>query len=67
MKNKKIKIHVKNNHWALGSFPTDKEGEKVFTITNAHFEKALEKLPKIKEKIEIFIDWDEDNFQIINV
>ena len=62
MKNKKIKIHVKNNHWAPGSFPTDAEGEKVFTITNAHFEKAFEKFPKIKEKVEIFIDWDEDNF-----
>ena len=34
MKNKKIKIHVKNNHWAPGSFPTDAEGEKNFTITN---------------------------------
>jgi len=60
--NKKIKIHVKNNHWAAGSFPTDSEGEKVFTIKNSHFEKALEKFPEIKEKVEIFIDWDEDNF-----
>ena len=51
MKNKKIKIHVKNNHWASGSFPTDAEGEKVFTITNAHFEKAFEKFPEIKEKV----------------
>ena len=62
MKNKKIKIHVKNNHWAPNSFPSDAEGEKVFTITNAHFEKAFEKLSGIKEKVEIFIDWDEDNF-----
>ena len=62
MKNKKIKIHVKNNHGSPGSFPSDKEGEKVFTITNAHFENALKKFPKIKERIEIFIDWDEDNF-----
>jgi len=62
LKSKKIKIHVKNNHGASGSFPTDVEGEKVFTITNAHFEKAFEKFPGIKEKIEIFIDWDEDNF-----
>ena len=62
MKNKKIKIHVKNNHGLPGSFPSDKEGEKVFTITNAHFENALKKFQKIKEKIEIFIDWDEDNF-----
>ena len=48
--NKKIKIHVKNNHWAAGSFPTDAEGEKVFTIKNSHFEKAFEKLPEIKKK-----------------
>ena len=60
--NKNIKIHVKNNHWAAGSFPTDAEGEKVFTIKNSHFEKAFEKFPEIKEKVEIFIDWDEDNF-----
>ena len=60
--NKKIKIHVKNNHWAPGSFPTDAEGEKVFTIKNSHFEKVFEKFPEIKEKVEIFIDWDEDNF-----
>ena len=60
--NKKIKIHVKNNHWAAGSFPTDAEGEKVFTIKHPHFEKAFEKFPEIKEKVEIFIDWDEDNF-----
>ena len=62
MKNKKIKIHVKNNHWAPGSFPTDAEGEKVFTITNVHFNKAFEKFPEIKEKVDIFFDWDEDNF-----
>ena len=63
MKNKKkIKIHVKNNHWTPGSFPTDAEGEKNFTITKSHFDKALEKFPEIKEKIEIFIDWDEENF-----
>ena len=60
--NKKIKIHVKNNHWTPGSFPIDSEGEKVFTIKNSHFEKVFEKFPEIKEKVEIFIDWDEDNF-----
>ena len=59
---KKIKIHVKNNHWAPGSFPTDAEGEKNFTITKSHFDIALEKFPEIKEKVEIFIDWDEENF-----
>tara|TARA_B110001452_G_scaffold116501_1_gene96622 strand:- start:28 stop:1053 length:1026 start_codon:yes stop_codon:yes gene_type:complete len=63
LKNKKIKIHVKNNHWAPGSFPTDVEGEKVFTITKAHFEKAFQKSPEIKEKVDIFFDWDEENFK----
>ena len=43
--NKKIKIHVKNNRWAPGSFPVDAEGEKVFTIKRSHFEKAFEKFP----------------------
>jgi len=60
--NKKIKIHVKNNHWASGSFPTDAEGEKNFTIRKSHFDKALDKFPEMKEKLEIFIDWDEENF-----
>ena len=62
MKNKKIKIHVKNNHWAPGSFPTDAEGEKVFTITSDHFDKAFEKFPEVKKRVDIFFDWDEDNF-----
>ena len=63
MKNKKIKIHVKNNHWAPGSFPTDAEGERNFTITKEHFDQALNNFPEIKEKVEIFVDWDEDNFK----
>ena len=61
--NKKIKIHVKNNHWAPGSFPTDAEGEKNFTITKDHLEEALKDFPEIRNKIEIFVDWDEDNFE----
>ena len=60
--NKKIKIHVKNNHWGPGIFPTDAEGEKNFTITKDDFDRTLEKFPEVKEKIEIFIDWDEENF-----
>ena len=61
--NKKIKIHVKNNHWAPGSFPTDVEGEKNFTITKEHLDEALKNYPEIKEKVEIFVDLDEDNFK----
>ena len=59
---KKIKIHIKNNHGRPGTFPCDLEGEKNFTITREHFEKALENVPEIKDKIEFFIDWDVDNF-----
>ena len=60
---KKIKIHIKNNHWAPGSFPTDLEGEKNFTITEEHLNEALKNCPEIKEKLEVFVDWDEDNFE----
>ena len=63
MTNKKIKIHIKNNHWAAGSFPTDEEGEKNFTITQDRFNKVLDKYPDLKDKIETFVDWDEDNFE----
>ena len=61
--NKKIKIHIKNNHARTGTFPSDLEGEKNFTITKKHLEKALENEPNIREKIDFFIDWDQDNFQ----
>ena len=61
--NKKIKIHVKNNHWAPGSFPTDAEGEKNFTITKEHLNETLKDFPEIKDKLEIFVDWDEENFE----
>ena len=30
-----------SNHWAPGSFPTDAEGEKNFTITEKHLNEAL--------------------------
>ena len=62
-KQKKIKIHIKNNHWAAGSFPTDAEGEENFTITKEHLDEALKDHPEIKDKLEIFVDWDENNFE----
>ena len=62
-KEKKIKIHIKNNHWAAGSFPTDAEGEENFTITKEHLDEALKVHPEIKDKLEIFVDWDEENFE----
>ena len=60
--NKKLRIHIKNNHGRPGTFPCDLEGEKNFTITKEDFEKALEKEKGVKEKINFYIDWDEDNF-----
>ncbi len=60
--NKKIKIHIKNNHGRPGTFPCDLEGEKNFTITKSHFLSALNEEKNIKDKIEFYIDWDEDNF-----
>ena len=59
---KKIKVHIKNNHGRPGTFPCDLEGEKNFTITKNHIDKVLKYEPKIKEKVEFFIDWDEENF-----
>jgi len=58
-----IKIHIKNNRWAEGSFPNTPEGEEVFTITEQRFNAAMAEFPAIKDKIEWFIDWDTDNFQ----
>mgnify|MGYP006093067947 CR=1 FL=1 len=60
--NKKIKVHIKNNHGRSGTFPCDLEGEKNFTITKEHLNKALENEPKIKNQVDFFIDWDENNF-----
>ena len=60
--NDTVKIHIKNNRWAEGSFPNTPEGEEVFTITQAHFDTALNDYPNLKGKISAFVDWDEDNF-----
>jgi phosphoglycerate dehydrogenase-like enzyme len=59
----KTKIHVKNNRWAEGSFPNTPEGEAVFTITRGHFEETLNRFPALADKLDVVIDWDEDNFK----
>jgi len=59
---KKIKIHIRNNHWKEGFLPCDQEGEKHSTITEEEFEKGLSKYPEIKDKIEYLVDWDEDHY-----
>ena len=57
-----MKIHVKNNRWAPGSFPNTPEGEEVFTITQERINSVLEDFPDLKGKAAYFIDWDTDNF-----
>ena len=54
--NKKVKIHVKNNHWAPGFFPTDAEGEKNFTITREHLDQALKNFPKPSKLNQILLE-----------
>ena len=63
MTDKKIKIHIRNNHWKAGSLPCDLEGEINNTITKEIFEKKLKVFPEVKDKIEYLIDWDDDNFE----
>ena len=58
----KIKVHVKNNRWAEGSFPNTPEGEAVFTITRHRFEEAVKAFPALANRLDVLIDWDEDNF-----
>lgn len=58
-----IKVHIKNNRWAEGSFPNTPEGEEVFTITEERFAQTLARFPRLEGKLETFIDWDEDNWE----
>ena len=57
-----MKVHVKNNRWAPGSFPNTPEGEEVFTITQERIDIVLEGFPDLKEKLDYVVDWDADNF-----
>ncbi len=59
---KKVKIHIRNNHWKKGFLPCDLEGEKHSSITKEEFEKGLSQYPEIKDKIDYLVDWDEDNY-----
>jgi len=58
----KLKVHVKNNRWAPGTFPNTPEGEAVFSITQERLNDALTDFPDLAEKLEFFIDWDIDHF-----
>ena len=62
MINKKLRIHVKNNHASPDTFPPTIEGEEVFTITKECIQVACEDHPVVAEQVEVFIDWDLDHF-----
>ena len=62
MTNNKLRIHIKNNHASLGTFPPTIESEEVFTITEERFGDACERFPAVAEQVEAFIDWDLEHF-----
>ena len=62
MRSDKLRVHVKNNHASPDTFPPTKEGEAVFTITEARFQAACERYPDVAKQIEVCIDWDLDRF-----
>ncbi len=59
----KVRIHIKNNHASPGTFPNTPEGEVVFTITRERFEAAAARHPATAARLDVFIDWDLDNFR----
>ena len=61
---KKIKIHIRNNHWKEGFLPCDAEGEKNNTITKEEIEKGFDQYPELRDKVEYVIDWDDDNLSL---
>ena len=45
------------------TFPPTPEGEAVFTVTRERYEAAAARHPDIARELDVFIDWDLDNFQ----
>ena len=60
---RKIKVHVKNNHASPETFPSTPESEPVFTTTRERWDAALTRHPDLAPHLEVFIDWDCDNFE----
>jgi len=60
---RKVKVHVKNNHASPDSFPSTPESEPVFTTTQDHWDAALARHPDLAPRLEVVIDWDCDNFE----
>ncbi|WP_282609952.1 D-2-hydroxyacid dehydrogenase [Pelagibius sp. Alg239-R121] len=60
--NRKIKLHVKNNHASPDTFPSTAEGELVFTTTQERWDDAARRHPDVAQHLDVFIDWDCDHF-----
>jgi phosphoglycerate dehydrogenase-like enzyme len=60
---RKIKVHVKNNHASPDSFPSTPESEPVFTTTQERWDAALARHPDLAPHLAVVIDWDCDNFE----
>lgn len=63
MADKKLRVHVKNNHASPDTFPNTPEGEAVFTITRERFDAVARDYPDVAQHLDVFIDWDTDHFQ----
>lgn len=59
---KEIKVHIKNNHFGAHTFPNTAAGERTFTITPERYRAVAEQYPRIKDRLDVFIDWDVDHF-----
>lgn len=59
---KKLRLHVKNNHWAPDTWPNTEEGETVFAITAERFEAVASRHKDVAKHLDVFIDWDEAHF-----
>lgn len=60
---KRVRVHIKNNHASPETFPPTVEGEEVFTITQARYDAAARRYPDIAKRLDVFIDWDLNHFE----
>ena len=60
---RRIRVHVKNNHASPDTFPPTLEGEAVFTITQERFDIAARKHVDVAYHLDVVIDWDLDRFE----
>ena len=60
---RRIRVHIKNNHASPDTFPPTLEGEAVFTITQERFDIAARKHVDVAGHLDVVIDWDLDRFE----